>query len=219
MTSVPPRRGDAIGPAPGTWHLDPVHSCIIFVAHYLRFGRVQGTFGDAQGLVRVAEHPADSKVDVTIRTAALNTGVRARDDHLRSPDFLDAERFPEIHFTGTGLEPGRARTAFRLHGDLTVHGTTLPVTLDCQWAGEAPDYASPGDTHGHFFAATTQISLAAFGVGDGGPLPWGGRLVGDTVDVVLEVRLQDTDPIGFLRRIGHVGQGAAIDSPTGGGFD
>ncbi|TQN27692.1 polyisoprenoid-binding protein YceI [Haloactinospora alba] len=193
------------GPAPGTWHLDPVHSCVIFVAHYLRFGRVQGTFGDAKGIVVVGENPTSSKVDVTLNAASLNTGVQARDAHLRSADFLDVENHPELRFTSTGLEQrGRSQQAFLMHGDLTIHGTTRPVTLECQWVGEAPDYNSPQDTYGHFFAATTQISLSEFGVGDGGPLPWGGRMVGDTVDVVLEVRLQNNDPIDFLRQIGHV---------------
>lgn len=192
-------------PTPGTWHLDPVHSCIIFVAHYLRFGRVQGTFGDAKGIVVVGENPTSSKVDVTLNSASLNTGVQARDAHLRSADFLDVENHPELRFTSTGLEQrGRSQQAFLMHGDLTIHGTTRPVTLECQWVGEAPDYNSPEDTYGHFFAATTQLSLSEFGVGDGGPLPWGGRMVGDTVDIVLEVRLQDNDPIDFLRQIGHV---------------
>ncbi|MBV2364959.1 YceI family protein [Streptomonospora nanhaiensis] len=204
MTSVPPPE-EALGPEPGTWHLDPVHSCIVFVARYLRFGRVQGTISDARGAVAVAEDPADSTVEVSIRAASLNTGVQARDDHLRSADFLDVERFPEIRFTSTRVqERSRAKGTFHLDGDLTLHGTTRPVSLDCQWAGEAPDYADPDNTYGHFFAGNGQIRLSDFGVGDGGPVPWGGRLVGDTVDIVLEVRLQNRDPIHFLRSIGHV---------------
>ncbi|RNL83962.1 YceI family protein [Halostreptopolyspora alba] len=196
--------GAIFGPGPGTWHLDPLHSSLIFVARYLRFGRVQGTFGRAKGLVNVAEDPARSKVDIAILAESLNTGVEARDSHLRSPDFLDVERYPELRFASTGIEQrGRGEHAFLLHGDLTIHGTTLPVTLHCQWAGEAPDYIKPDEIHGHFFAATTQIRLSDFGVGDGGPLPWGGRMVGDTVDIVLEVRIQDQDPAPFLAEIGH----------------
>lgn len=204
MNPLPPEGYD-FGPAPGHWHLDPIHSCLIFVARYLRFGRVQGTFSDAKGAVMVAEDPLQSKVDVSIRAASVNTGVQARDDHLRSPDFLDVETYPEIRFTSTRLEErSLQKRTFYLHGDLTIHGTTLPVTLECQWAGEAPDYANPEDTYGHFFAGNTQIRLSDFGMGDGGPVPWGGRLVGDTIDIVLELRVQDTDPIHFLRSIGHV---------------
>lgn len=59
------------------------------------------------------------------------------------------------------------------------------------------------NAHGHFFSATTRINLSDFGVGDGGATPWGGRIVGDTVDIVLEVRLQNQDPAPFLKQIGH----------------
>lgn len=200
-----PQTAVHIGPAPGVWHLDPLHSSLIFVAHYLRYGRVQGTFGNAKGMVTVAEDQAASAVDVAISSESLNTGVEARDNHLRSADFLDVANHPEIRFRSTGLAPNaRGRNAFLLHGDLSIHGTTRPTTLECQWAGEAPDYRSPDDTYGHFFAATTRIRLSDFGVRDGGPLPWGGRLVGDTVDVVLEVRIQDNDPAPFLAEIGHI---------------
>ncbi|WP_117198174.1 YceI family protein [Nocardiopsis sp. TNDT3] len=193
-----------VGPGPGTWYLDPLHSSLIFVAHYLRFGRVQGTFGQAWGRVAVAEEPERSAVEVVLDAASVNTGVGARDAHLRSPDFLDVDHHPELRFASTGLEPGgRNPHAFRLHGDLTIHGTSVPTVLDAQWVGEAPDYASPEDIHGHFFSATTRIRLSDFGVGDGGPVPWGGRMVGDTVDIVLEVRLQNQDPAPFLRQIGH----------------
>ncbi|MDA8369307.1 MAG: YceI family protein [Nocardiopsaceae bacterium] len=203
MSSAQPVN-DVVGPATGTWHLDPIHSCIIFVAHYLRFGRVQGTFGEATGTVTVAGDPADSTVDITINAAGINTGVRMRDDHLRSADFLDVENHPEIRFTSTGLETGgRAENAFLMHGDLTVHGTSRPVTLECQWVGEAPDYMNPDDTYGHFFTGNAQIRLSDFGIGDGGPLPWGGRLVGDRIDIVLEVRLQNNDPAEPLPQNGH----------------
>ncbi|TDQ55095.1 YceI family protein [Actinorugispora endophytica] len=194
-----------VGPRPGTWHLDPLHSSLIFVARYLRFGRVQGTINKARGSVLVAEDPRDSTVDVAIDAASVNTGVRARDDHLRSPDFLDVERYPELRFTSTGLrERGRSRNAFTMSGDLALHDTTLPITLDCQWVGEAPHYGDHENGYGHFFTGGTRIRLSDFGIGDGGELPWGGRLVGDEVDIVLEVRVQNHDPEPFLHQIGHV---------------
>ena len=200
MTSAPPE----VGPRPGTWHLDPLHSSLIFVAHYLRYGRVQGTFGRAEGQVFVAENPAESSVEVTLEAGSVNTGVGARDAHLRSADFLDVDHHPEIHFVSTGFEESRrGRHAFRLYGDLTIHGATVPVGLNAQWVGESPDYVSPEDTYGHFFSATTRISLSDFGVGLGSELPWGGTLVGENVDIVLEVRLQNQDPAPFLKQIGH----------------
>ncbi|MGI5120018.1 YceI family protein [Marinactinospora thermotolerans] len=200
-----PQTEESVGPTPGVWHLDPLHSSLIFVARYLKFGRVQGTFGSAEGTVTVAENPLDSEVDVVVEAASLNTGVQARDNHLRSADFLDVENHPELRFTSTRLERrGRARNSFLMHGDLTIHGTTRETTFDCQWVGEAPDYVDQEKGYGHFFAANTEIRLSDFGIGQGDHLPWGGRLVGDTVDVVLEVRIQNHDPIDFLRQIGHV---------------
>jgi polyisoprenoid-binding protein YceI len=152
----------------------------------------------------VAKDPAQSSVEVVIDATSLNTGVDARDAHLRSADFLHVEDHPRIRFTSTGVEASRRRNSFRLHGDLEVHGTKVPVALSAEWVGEAPDLTSPDSTHGHFFSATTRVNLSDFGVGDGGAAPWGGRVIGDTVDVVLEVRLQNQDPAPFLELLGHV---------------
>lgn len=203
MSAPLPDDGKRVGPSPGVWHLDPLHSSIIFVAQYLRFGRVQGTIGKARGVVLVPQDPLDAKVDITLRAASINTGVEARDNHLRSADFLDVDNHPELRFTGSSVEPGRrGPESFVLRGDLTIHGTTRETVLSGQWVGESPDYISPDEIFGHFFTATTQVRLSDFGVGDGGPAPLGARLVGDHVDIVLEVRLQDTDPALFLKQIG-----------------
>ncbi|KUP98243.1 YceI family protein [Thermobifida cellulosilytica] len=185
-----------VGPQPGTWYLDPLHSNLIFVAHYLRFGRVQGTLNRARGTVLVAENPLDSKVEVTVETGSLNTGVRARDAHLCSPEFLDAERYPETRFVSTELEEHHDRRAhaFIMRGDLTLHGVTRQISLDCQWVGEAPHYLGVEHGHGHFFTGSGVVRLSDFGISDGGELPWGGRLIGDEVDIVLELRLQDREP-------------------------
>ncbi len=143
--TVQEEKAQRVGPQPGTWYLDPLHSNLIFVAHYLKFGRVQGTLNRARGRVWVAEDPRESKVEVTVNTASLNTGVKARDTHLRSADFLDVERYPEMRFVSTGIETptDRKANAFILHGELSLHGVTAPVSLDCQWVGEAPHYLAP----------------------------------------------------------------------------
>ena len=116
--TVQEEKAQRVGPQPGTWYLDPLHSNLIFVAHYLKFGRVQGTLNRARGRVWVAEDPRESKVEVTVNTASLNTGVKARDTHLRSADFLDVERYPEMRFVSTGIETptDRKANAFILHG-------------------------------------------------------------------------------------------------------
>lgn len=196
---------ESTGLRPGVWHLDPLHSSLIFVARYLRFGRVQGTFGRGAGTVLVANSPLDSKVEITLDATSVNTGVQARDDHLRSADFLDVARYPELRFVSSGIVPKpRRRHAFALHGELTIRGTTRPISIDGEWVGEAPDHSNPDEIYGHFFTATTHISLAEFGVGDGGATSWGERVVGDRIDIVLEVRLQDQDPRPFMQRLGHI---------------
>lgn len=203
MTSNVPGDGGPSPLTPGVWHLDPLHSSIIFVAKYLRYGRVQGTIGQARGVVVVNPELAESSIEVVLRAASVNTGVGPRDDHLRSADFLDVEGHPELRFVSTALELGRrGPESFILHGDLTLHGVTRRVTLSGAWVGESPDYINPDSIYGHFLTATTQIRLSDFGVGDGGPGPLGVRMVGDEIDIVLEVRLQDTDPAEFLREIG-----------------
>ncbi|QVQ50673.1 YceI family protein [Spiractinospora alimapuensis] len=203
MTSNVPGDGDQPPLTPGVWHLDPLHSSIIFVAKYLRYGRVQGTIGQARGVVVVGSELAESSVEVVLRAASVNTGVGPRDDHLRSADFLDVETHPELRFVSTAIEPGRRGTeSFVLRGDLSLHGVTREVALSGAWVGESPDYIHPDTIFGHFLTATTRIRLSDFGVGDGGPGPLGVRMVGDEIDIVLEVRLQDADPAEFLREIG-----------------
>ncbi|MDS1270289.1 YceI family protein [Lipingzhangella sp. LS1_29] len=192
-----------LGPGPGTWHLDPMHSSLIFVARYLAFGRVQGTFGRARGQVQVPSDPLQARVDVTLDASSINTGVAARDHHLRSPDFLDVATHPELRFVSRRIARDGTRTGFRLTGDLTIHGVTNEIVLTGRWVGDAPDYLRYGQAHGHFFTANSSIRLSDFGVGDGGEVPWGGRLVGDVVDIVLEARLQNQDPTEVLRELGH----------------
>jgi polyisoprenoid-binding protein YceI len=198
MNQFPP----GVGPQPGTWYFDPLHSSIIFVAHYLRYGRVQGTFSSAQGRVEVGhDRAANSSADLVMQADSVTTGLAARDRHLRSADFLDAERHPEVRFVSTGLDLNRRGTfRFLLHGDLTLRGKPAPVTLDAQWVGESPDHKDPDRVHGHFFAAHTRISRGDFGLGDGGTAPLGGPVVGEHVDIVLEVRLQDRDPASTLKK-------------------
>jgi polyisoprenoid-binding protein YceI len=195
-----------VGPQPGTWHFDPLHSNLIFIAHYLRYGRVQGAFADAEGRIEVGhDRAANSSVDLVIQAASVTTGVAARDRHLRSPEFLDTERHPDIRFVSTGLDLNRrGRFRFLLHGDLTIRGKPAPVTLDAQWVGESPDHTDPDRVHGHFFAAHTRINRGDFGLGDGGTAPLGGPVVGEHIDIVLEVRLQNRDPTPLLKRIGHI---------------
>ncbi|MGV9943031.1 YceI family protein [Streptomyces sp. NPDC003401] len=115
-------------PAAGTYEIDPSASTVRFDTRAM-FGLlpVRGTFTIGHGRITVAESPQDSSVEVTMDAASFDTGNRQRDDHVRSPDFLDAARHSEITFRSRSVE-GSAQDA-SLNGDLTVRGVTRPVSV------------------------------------------------------------------------------------------
>src|SRR5438046_1805808 len=92
-------------PAPGVWELDRAHTRLGFVARHLMVTKVRGSFGVFGGAITVGERPEDSKVEVHIDAASINTLSEDRDKHMRSPDFLDVEKYKEITFVSTKVEP------------------------------------------------------------------------------------------------------------------
>ncbi len=121
-------------PEPGDWQLDPVHTAVEFSARHLMVSKVRGKFHGVSGNIHISDDPLGSWVEVKIDPASVESGDAKRDEHLRSPDFFDVERYPEITFRSTRLE-GDHPGGFRLEGDLTVHGVTRPVTLDVEYHG------------------------------------------------------------------------------------
>ncbi|HXJ67019.1 MAG TPA: YceI family protein, partial [Actinomycetota bacterium] len=115
-------------PAVGTWEVDPAHSRLGFVARHLMVTKVRGHFDVFGGTITVGERPEDSTVEVRVDTASITTGSADRDDHLRSGDFLEVERFPEMTFRSTKVERA-GETGLRLEGELTVKDVTKPVTF------------------------------------------------------------------------------------------
>src|SRR5690606_22978801 len=91
-------------PQPGTFTIDPTHTRVGFVARHLMVSKVRGSFTDVSGEIVVTEDPTASTASVTIQAASIDTGVADRDNHLRSGDFLDVEKFPQLTFRSTGLE-------------------------------------------------------------------------------------------------------------------
>ena len=113
-------------PTPGTFSLDPAHTRVGFVARHLMVSKVRGAFVEKSGAITIADDPTESTVDVSIVVTSVHTGVDARDNHLRSSDFFEAEEFPTMEFKSTGLTPNGGNE-FTLSGDLTIKGKTLPV--------------------------------------------------------------------------------------------
>jgi polyisoprenoid-binding protein YceI len=121
-------------PPPGTWLFDPPHTAIRFIAKHVGMAHVHGRFTNFDGAIRVAPTMADSQVSVRIEAASITTGNKTRDNHLRSADFLDVERYPYIDFVSSRfVYQGGAK--WTLHGTLTMHGTSRTVGLDTTYLG------------------------------------------------------------------------------------
>ena len=170
-------------PAPGTWEIDAVHSNVSFVVRHLMVSKVRGKFAKFSGTINVAESPEDSKVEATIEAASIDTGDPNRDAHVRSADFLDVENYPTITFSASG--PVRKRgTDFTLTGDLTIRGTTKPVTLDAEYLGVVK-HPQMGTRMG--LSASGEINKDDFGVSFNAALETGGFVLGKTIRLEVEV--------------------------------
>lgn len=121
-------------PSPGTWLFDPPHTAIRFIAKHVGMAHVHGRFERFEGGIRIAPDMADSRVHVRIDASSITTGNRTRDDHLRSGDFLDVERFPHIDFHSTRFAY-RGGSRWTLQGALTMHGVSRSVALDTTYLG------------------------------------------------------------------------------------
>src|SRR5947209_15031910 len=121
-------------PVAGIYDIDGPHTSVEFVGRHLMITKVRGRFNDVRGRITIAEEPENSHVEVEIGVASLSTGNHDRDAHLKSQDFFDVEHYPTIAFASTAVRPLREDT-WELVGDLTVHGTTRPVTLQVDFDG------------------------------------------------------------------------------------
>jgi polyisoprenoid-binding protein YceI len=166
----------------GTWNIDPAHSSVSFIARHLGLSKVRGSFNGFSGTIEVAANHLDSKVSVTIDTTTVETGNEQRDAHLRSPDFFDTDTHKEITFVSTHIT--EHDDDFQVHGDLTIHGVTKPVTLDLEFTGVSAD---PWGGTRAGFEATTTVSRREFGVEFDIPLDGGGLVVGDKIKIELDV--------------------------------
>jgi polyisoprenoid-binding protein YceI len=168
------------------WNLDPAHTSAEFAAKHMMITTVRGGFKNVTGTIDFdPEHPEKASVEATINTAEMtSTGVQQRDDHLKSPDFLDIANYPTITFKSTKVEPSADGKTAKVSGDLTIRGVTRPVTLDVEYLGQIK---SPfGDTRAGF-AGSTRINREDFGLTWNMALEAGGWLVSKDVNLSVEV--------------------------------
>ena len=165
----------------GSWSVDPAHSTVEFRVQHMMVQTVHGRFRDFEGMIGAGDDPS---VVGSIKVASLETLNDERDAHLRSPDFFDVERFPEISFRAVGMHFDRDGRHFALPGELTIKGVTRPILLDGELRGSVSD--------GEFgerlaLALRGQLDRSDYGLVWNRLLETGGVLVGETVDLTLDV--------------------------------
>jgi len=169
-------------PAAGTYELDPNHKRVGFVVRHLMVSKVRGDFGEATATITVGENPMDTSVTASINTASINTGQADRDNHLRSGDFFDVEKYPTMEFRSTGLK-SHDGDEFVLDGELTIKDVTRPVELKVEFEGVG---RSPYGFDVFGFTATTEIDREDWGLTWNMALEQGGVMVAKKVKIEIE---------------------------------
>lgn len=168
------------------WQIDPAHSHVHFSARHMMISTVRGEFERFDGTIAFdEEQPENSTVEIRIDAASINTGVEDRDNHLRSPDFLNAAEFPYLTFKSKRVEV-EGDDAGRLIGDLTIRDITNEVILNVQYAGQAK---SPWGSYSAGFSATTTIDRQDWNLNWNQALETGGFLVGNKIKIDIELEL------------------------------
>ena len=181
-----------------TWKIDTAHTQINFSAKHMMVTTVRGTFHDVAGTIELDENdPTRSRGEFRVGTASVDTNFGARDAHLRSADFFDADRFPAITFVSTTIQQvGDDR--FDVTGDLTIRDTTRPVTFDVRLEGIVPGMS--GARHAGL-SATTKIARDDWGLNWNVALEQGGWLVGKEIKLEVAIAADEVaaaEPAGLV---------------------
>jgi polyisoprenoid-binding protein YceI len=166
------------------WEIDSSHSGIHFSVRHMVIAKVRGQFARWSGTVLAEDGDLSrAQVNVVIDASSIDTGVADRDTHLKSADFFDVEAHPEITFKSTRVEK-LANAELRAVGELTIHGITHEVFLNVEYTGQTKD---PWGNVRAGFSAKTSIDRKEFGLTWNQALEAGGVLVGDRVEIEIEV--------------------------------
>jgi polyisoprenoid-binding protein YceI len=167
------------------WQIDRAHSDVHFTVRHMVISKVRGRFQKWDGtLAYDPDNPASSRVEITIDAASIDTNDEKRDGHLRSADFLNAEKHPSLTFKSTKIEP-KGKDKFLLHGDLTIRDVTKPVAIEVEHLGQAKD---PWGQTKALFSGKLTIQREEFGAKWNQALEAGGVLVGKNVDIDIELQ-------------------------------
>jgi polyisoprenoid-binding protein YceI len=165
------------------WIIDPDHSVAAFVVRHMMVANVRGQFNKITGTIDFdPDSIGKSLVEVVIDASGIYTGIQKRDDHLRSPDFLDVEQYPHIHFKSTDVAGMGGK--FMIAGNLTIHGITKPIILEAAFTG--PEKSPYGETS-MGFTAKGAVNREDYNIMWNVLLENGGVMVGKEIQIVLDV--------------------------------
>jgi polyisoprenoid-binding protein YceI len=168
----------------GEYKIDPAHSVVGFAVRHMEIAWVEGRFKDFEGTIRYDDKDVTkSSVEFAAKVTSIDTGVEARDKHLRTADFFEVEKYPTMTFKSTRVER-KGTDAYVIHGDLTLKGVSKPVQLPFKIAGAVKDQR--GNTR---FGVEAQATLNRrdFGINFGGDMPGGGLAIGNEINITLHL--------------------------------
>ena len=171
-----------------TWTIDASHTLVEFSAKHMMITTVKGRFAEVSGTIHVDDgNPDRSRVEVEMDAASIDTRSEQRDQHLRSGDFLDVESHPKVSFRSTRIEGAFASPGdeFRVHGELTIRGTTREIVLDATFEGTGKD---PWGGERASFSARGKIDRRDFGLTWNAALETGGVLVSNEIRIAIEAQ-------------------------------
>lgn len=169
------------------WAIDAEHSNVGFKVRHMMVSNVKGDFSKFSGNVDIDDKDlAKTKVDAIIETSSINTGVAKRDEHLKSPDFFDVTKYPTMTFVSKKVKK-ESGDKLKIYGQLTLHGITKDVVLDVQ--GLDKSFKDPWGNTKRGASATATINRKDFGLAWNKALEAGGVMVGDEVNISLEIEL------------------------------
>ena len=173
------------------WEIEPTHSTLGFSVKHMMVTTVRGAFKQYSGVIGLnEEQPEQSTVDVSIDVASIETGQEGRDQHLRSPDFFDAEQFPTITYKSTKVER-RGEDRYQLLGDLTIRGVTREVPLEITLEGQGKN---PWGKRVAGFTITGSLNRKDFGLNWNVALESGGWLVSDQIKLEIDAEVVEAVP-------------------------
>jgi polyisoprenoid-binding protein YceI len=184
MSQTSPETSPETSPQTSTWNIDPVHTAVEFKVKHMMIANVKGHFSKVSAVLTLDESDlTKSKVEASVDAASIDTREADRDTHLKSADFLDVEKYPQLTFVSTRVN-NVGTGELSVEGDLTIHGVTRKVSFEVE--GPTPPAKDPWGNVRRAVSATTKIKRKDFGLTWNATLETGGILVGDEVTINLD---------------------------------